>query len=182
MRMRWIANLSALGILTMTFAAVGSAQQQGPPKPAAEMAQIAYFEGTWTCSGKMMESPMGPAGTMTSTAQIRKDLNGHFQTGVIKGTSANMPPFEGIFHATYDTSTKQYVMMWVDNMGGRSESSSAGWKGDTMIYAGETHMGGQTMKTRDVFTKSGAASMKHVSEAEMNGKWTTMGEENCTKK
>ena len=182
MRMRWISNLSALAILTMTFAAVAAAQQQGPPKPAAEMAQIAYFEGTWTCSGKMMESPMGPAANTTTNVQIRKDLNGHFQTGLIKGSAPNLPPFEGRFQATYDTGAKQFVMMWADNMGGWSQTSSAGWNGDTTTYAGESHMGGQTMKTREVFTKSGAASMKHISEAEMNAKWTTIGDESCTKK
>ena len=182
MRMRWISNLSASGILTMTLVAAGSAQQQGPPKPAAEMAQIAFFEGTWTCSGKMMESPIGPAANTTSNVQIQKDLNGHFQTGVIKGTAVNLPPFEGRYQATYDAGMKQFVMMWADNMGGWSQTTSAGWKGDTITYEGESHMAGQTMKTREVFTKSGAAAMKHISEGEMNGKWMPLGEESCTKK
>ena len=146
------------------------------------MAQIAFFEGTWSCSGKMFESPMGPAGATTSTAQIKKDLNGHFQMGLIKGSAPNLPPFEGRFQATYDAGTKQFVMMWADNMGGWSQTSSPGWKGDTMTYEGESHMAGQTMKTREAFTKSGAASMKHISEGEMNGKWMTLGEETCTKK
>jgi Protein of unknown function (DUF1579) len=182
MRTRWISTLSALGIVTMTFATVTSAQQQAPPTPAAEMAQIAYFEGTWTCSGKMMESPMGPAANTTTNVQIRKDLNGHFQTGVIKGSAPNLPPFEGRYQATYDAGQKQFVMMWADNMGGWSQTSSPGWQGDTITYTGESHMGGQTMKTREVFTKSGAASMKHLSEGEMNGKWMTLGDETCNKK
>lgn len=181
MRMRSIRSLSALGILTIASAFVGAAQQ-GPPKPAPEMAQIAYFEGNWTCSGKMMESPMGPAGATTSTAQIRKDMNGHFQTGVIKGQMPNTPPFEGQFHVTYDGGSKRFVMMWVDNMGGWSQSSSAGWKGETLTWEGEGHMGAMTMKQREAFTKSGPASMKHTSEGEMNGKWMTLGEESCTKK
>ena len=181
MRIFPIRSLAAVGILTASLAAVGSAQQ-GPPKPAPEMAQIAYFEGTWTCTGKMFESPMGPAGAMTSTAVIRKDLNGHFQTGTIKGTMAKQPPFEGRFSETYDPGLKQFVMLWVDNMGGRSQSVSSGWKGDVLAYEGEAHMGGQAMKSRDTFTKSGPTSMKHTWEAEMNGKWMPLGEETCTKK
>ena len=181
MRTCSITGLAAVGFLTASFAAVGSAQQ-GPPKPAPEMAQMAYFEGTWTCTGKMFESPMGPAGTMTSTAVIRKDLNGHFQTGTIKGSSPNQPPFEGRFNATYDPGMKQHVMLWVDNMGGWSQSATTGWKGDELVYEGDAHMAGQTMKSRDTFTKSGPASMKHAWEMQTKGKWMPVGDETCTKK
>ena len=58
-----IKCLAAASVIVTSFAAVGS-MQQGPPKPAAEMSQLAYFEGSWSCSGKMLESPMGPAGAM----------------------------------------------------------------------------------------------------------------------
>lgn len=60
--------------------------------------------------------------------------------------------------------------------------AASGWKGDTIVYEGESHMGPMSMKTRDTFTRSGAGAMKHVWDAEMNGKWTTLGEENCKKK
>lgn len=181
MRKRSIFGVAAAALWTASFAVSASAQQ-GPPKPAPEMSQIAYFEGTWTCEGKTFESPMGPAGAMKSTAVVRKDLGGHFQTGSIKGTGANMPPFEGTFHMTYDTGLKQFVMLWVDNMGGWAQNMSSGWKGDTMIYEGEGHMGGQTMKGRDTFTKTGATAMKHTWEMQVNGKWTPAGEETCKKK
>ena len=181
MRMCSINALAAGALFMTTFATAGSAQQE-MPKPAPEMSQLAYMEGAWTCAGKMLESPMGPAGTMTSTADIRKDLNGHFQSGTIKGSMPNMPAFEGRFHATYDAGMKQFVMLWVDNMGGWAQSMSSGWKGDTMVYEGDTHMAGQTMKSRDTFTKSGPASMKHSWEMQMNGKWAPLGEETCKKK
>lgn len=173
-------NLTAVAVM-VAFAAGGSAQQ-GPPKPAPEMEQVAFFEGSWTCQGKTFETPMGPAGEMTSTADIRKDLNGHFQSGAIKGTLANQPPFEGRFHVTYDTGMKQFVMLWVDNMGGWAQSTSSGWKGDTITYEGEGHMGGHTMKSRDTFTRGGANSMKHAWAMQMDGKWMPAGEETCTKK
>ena len=51
-----------------------------------------------------------------------------------------------------------------------------------MVYEGESHMGPMSMKARDTFTRSGAAAMKHVWEAELGGKWTTIGEESCKKK
>jgi hypothetical protein len=182
MRTKWMTGLAAVGLLTASLGAVGATQPQGPPKPPAEMSQMAYFEGMWTCSGKMMDSPMGPGGAMKSTVNARKDLDGFFVSGVIKGTMPNMPPFEGRFNMTYDTGLKQYVMLWIDSMGAWAQNMSTGWKGDTMVFEGEGHMAGQAMKGRDTFSKSGPTSMKHTMEMEMGGKWMAMGEETCTKK
>jgi hypothetical protein len=176
MRMRTFGVLAAVVLLP-----AGILAQQEMPKPAAEMSQIAFFEGSWTCQGKMHESPMGPAGEMTSTAEIKRELGGFWQTGMIKSTMKGMPPFEGRFHATYDPGAKQFVMLWVDSMGGWAENRSSGWKGDTMVYEGESHMGPQTIRGRDTFTRSGN-TMKHVWEAQMNGKWMPIGEETCKKK
>ena len=182
MRISSISRLTLAGVLTVVFAAAGAAQQQGPPKPAPEMEQLAFFEGMWTCEGKMNDSPMGPGGTMKSTVDVRKDLNGFFQTGTIKGTMANMPPFEGRFTTTYDPASKGFVMMWADNMGGWAMSTSPGFKGDALVYEGDMHMGAHTMKGRDTFAKSGPNTMKHTMEAQMEGKWVALGEETCTKK
>jgi len=162
--------------------AVAVSAQQTMPKPAAEMSQLAFFEGSWSCEGKMFATPMGPAGEMKSTAEIRKDLDGFFQTGTIKGNSPNMPPFEGRFYATYDPGMKRFVMLWVDTMGGWAQNTSTGWKGDVMVYEGDGHMGGQTFKGRDTFTKSGTTGMKHSWQMQVNGKWTPAGEETCQKK
>lgn len=166
-------------VVSMFMTAISA--QQGPPKPSVEMAQLSFMAGSWTCSGKTFETPMGPAGPMTSTADIRQDLGGHFQSGTIKGTATGMPPFEGRFHTTYDPGKKQFVMLWVDNMGGYAQTTSSGWKGDTMVYEGQGNMAGQTISSRDTFTKS-AAGMKHTWEIQVNGKWTPAGEETCQKK
>lgn len=154
---------------------------QETPKPAPEMSQLEFFEGSWTCQGKVNESPMGPAGEVQSTADIKRDLGGFWQSGSIKATMKNMPPMEGRFHVTYDPGRKQFVMMWVDSMGGWAQNTSNGWKGDTIVYEGESHMGPQTMTARDTFTRTDAATMTHTWEAQMNGKWTPLGEETCKK-
>lgn len=162
-------------------ATVTSAQPQ-MPKPAPEMSQLSYFEGTWSCSGKMNETPVNPAGTMTTTVEIGKDLGGHWQSGVVKGSMPNMPPFEGKFYVTWDPAAKQYAMLWMDSAGAWARSMSPGWKGDTLVYEGQSHMGGQAMKTRDTFMRSGPDAMKHMWEMHMGGKWITGGEETCKKK
>ena len=64
------------------------------------MSQLTFMEGSWSCDGKAHDIGMGPGGPMKSTAVIRKDLGGFFQTGTIKGTiptsrhskAGSMPP------------------------------------------------------------------------------------------
>lgn len=162
--------------------AQGADEKKAPemPKPAPEMAQLDYFEGSWTCEGTMQPSPFGPGGKMKSTAKIHDDLGGFWQSGMIKGTVVNMPDFEGMFHSSYDPATKQYFMLWVDNMGAWSRTTSKGWEGDKMVYEGDSQMGVETMRGRDTFVKSGGA-MKHTSEMQIDGKWTLIGDETCRK-
>jgi hypothetical protein len=172
--------LIAAGVLLLTAAHAAS---QEMPKPSPEMAKLDFFEGNWACEGKINENPMGPAGKLSSTVRIQKDLGGFWQSGAVKGTMANMPPFEGMFHTTYDPAAKQFMMLWVDNMGGWSRSTSTGWQGDKLVYQGESNMPGQKpMKSRDTFTKGGDGGMKHAWEMQVGGKWTALGEETCTKK
>lgn len=179
-----LQKTSFLGAALLAVAPLALAQaDQAPemPKPAPEMATLAFFQGSWTCEGSMQPSPFGPGGKMTSTARIHEDLGGFWQSGKIKGTMPNMPPFEGMFHTTYDTAAKQYVMLWVDNMGAWSRSTSKGWDGDRIVYEGEMQMGDQKLMGRDTFAKGEAGSMKHSWEMQLEGKWTPMGEEVCRK-
>ena len=184
MSMRTMGPLAAVLVSAVpALWAQAAAEKKAPemPKPAAEMSKLDYFEGDWTCEGTMFPSPFGPGGKMTSTARIKDDLGGFWQTGMIKGNSPAMPPFEGLFHTTYDPAGKQYVMLWVDNMGAWARSTSPGWQGDKMVYEGEGHMGGQTMMGRDTFAKAADGSMKHTWEMQMDGKWVPMGDETCRK-
>ena len=179
MRGRLWASIAA-GLMLMTASPVWS--QPPMPKPAPEMSQLDFFEGTWNCQGKTNASPFGPAGTMTSTARIQDDLGGFWQTGSVKGTMEKMPPFEAVFHTTYDSAGKQFVMTFFDNMGGWARSTSRGWQKDQLVYEGDMNMPGQKpMRGRDTFTRSGA-SLKHTWEMQMDGKWVPLGEETCTKK
>lgn len=172
------------GVLTATLLAAGvpCALAQAPemPKPAPEMAAIAFFNGSWTCQGTMKPSPFGPGGAISSTSKIHDDLGGFWQSGKVESSMGDMK-FQGRFHTTYDSAAKEYLMLWVDSMGAWSQSTSKGWSGDTIVYEGEGDMGGQKMEGRDTFTKSGPDGMKHSWEMKIEGKWTPMGEETCKK-
>src|SRR5262245_49211182 len=65
-------------------AAPAAAAKPEMPKPAAEMAQLKFFDGTWSCKGKMEASPMGPGGPMTTSVTSHTDLGGFWQSGKVK--------------------------------------------------------------------------------------------------
>lgn len=151
------------------------------PKPAPEMKQLDFFQGSWSCEGSVPATPFGPAGKTTSSVTVHDDLGGFWQSGRVKAAMPNQPPMEGMFHTTYDPAAKAFMMLWVDNTGVWARSTSKGWSGDTIVYEGEMQMGGQTMRGRDGFVKTGPAAMKHTMEMQLEGKWTPMGEELCHK-
>jgi len=151
------------------------------PKPAAEMANLKFFDGSWACSGEGAMEPGGPMMKMTTSVKIHSDLGGFWQSGMVKGTTAGMPPFEGMFHTTWDPAAKQYVMLWVDNMGGWFEERAPGWNGDTLVYTGAGNMGGKKMGGRDTFTRKADGTMGHMGELQVGGQWTKMMDETCRK-
>jgi hypothetical protein len=174
------AAFAALAALVPCALAL-AAPDQGAPKPAAEMTNLRFFDGSWTCEGKSEASPMGPAGTSKGTVRSHSDLGGFWQSGMVKNTMSNMPgAMEGMFHMTYDPGSKQYVLLWVDNMGSYSQETSSGWEGDKITFAGDMAMGGKKMSVRDSFMK-GTDLLTHSWEGQIDGKWTPLGSETCKK-
>lgn len=150
------------------------------PMPAPEMAKLGFFDGDWSCSGEGMMEPGGPMMKMSSTV-TDVDLGGFWQSGTVKGTTPGKPPFTGNFHLGWDAAAKQYVMLWVDNMGAWSMERSPGWEGDKLVFIGDTQMGADKMRVRDTFTRNADGSMTHKAEMETGGSWTKMMEETCRK-
>lgn len=184
MTTRWTLGMILVAVVAVL--AAGATIQAAPEesmKPAAEMANLEWFNGSWTCDGTTTAGPMGPGGKVTSTVKSHKDLGGFWQSGMVRSTAgANKPAMEGMFHMTYDGGAKEYVMLWVDNMGGYAKETSSGWDGDKMVFTGSSAMGGKQMPTRDTFVKSGKTSMKHDWEGQMDGStWAAMGSETCNR-
>ena len=158
----------------------GAMAGMAAPKPAPEMAQLKFFDGSWSCAGDFPAGPMGPAQKTKSTVKSHTAMGGFWQVGDVSMTSPGMS-MQGTFHTTYDAGQKRYVMLWVDNMGGYAQQTSPGFEGDKLVYTGEGNMMGQKMQARDTFTKGADGSLKHSAEGQMNGQWVSMGEEICHK-
>jgi hypothetical protein len=165
--------------LAVGLAAAPCAFAQAPPvpKPAPEMAQLKPFDGNWNCEGMMPAGPQGPAQKTKTTVKSHVAMNGFWQVGTVTMAA---PPMVGNFHITYDAGQKQYAMVWIDDMGNYSTETAPGWDGDKMVFTGEGSMMGQKMQARDTFTKTAdGKTFNHAAEAQMNGQWTSMGEETC---
>lgn len=178
-----VGTLTAAAVAALFPCALLLAAPEGPPTPPAEMSNLKKtFDGNWTCEGKAEATPFGPAGTMKGTVKSHTDMGGFWQSGMVKSTMAGMPgAMEGMFHMTYDPGTKQYVMLWVDNMGAYSHETSTGWQGDKIVFSGDMSMGGKKMTVRDTFTKGADGSLTHAWEGQIDGKWTPLGSETCKK-
>jgi hypothetical protein len=151
------------------------------PTPAPELAQLGYFLGAWRCEGNAPATPMGPAHKTRSAVTIRPDFNGFWHTGTVREerTPDNPHPIYGMFHQTYDTGKKQFLLLWVDNYGGWATETTRGWDGDRIVYEGEGTVGGQTLGGRDTFVKKREAQMTHTAEIMINGQWITASQETC---
>jgi hypothetical protein len=173
----------AVGILLIAVAAVLApcvllqAAPDAAVKPPAEMANLEWFAGNWTCEGKAEASVLGPGGKVSGTVKSHTDLGGFWQSGVVKSSMGTMA-VEGMFHMTYNPAAKHYVLIFLDSMGAYGQETSMGWQGDKMVFSGPMAMGGQEMTVRDTFTKM-SKSMRHDWEGQFDGNWVPMGTETC---
>ena len=178
-----LASSAVLLLATSTFAQEPPAQQ-GPPKPAPEMANLKYFAGTWTCTGDSPAGPFGPAHKTQSTMILKSDLDGFWYTGMMTEmkTASNPHPVKGMLHFGYDPAMKQFVQLWVDNTGSRSMQTSPGWEGDTITFSGEQDIMGEKATAKDTVTKKGANELTHKFELTMKGETHTIVDEVCKRK
>jgi hypothetical protein len=161
--------------------ATSAAAQEGPPKPAPELANLKFFAGSWTCSGDSPAGPFGPAHKTQSTLTLKSDLDGFWYAGTMTEmkTASNPHPVKGMLHLGYDTGEKQFVQVWVDNTGSRSVQMSPGWEGDSISFTGEQVVMGEKATAKDTITKKGAREFTHKFELTMKGETHTIVDETC---
>ncbi len=172
--------LGSILVVGSTALALG---QEGPPKPAPEMANLKYFAGTWSCNGDSPAGPFGPAHKTKSTLTLKSDLDGFWYAGTMTEmkTASNPHPVKGMLHIGYDAGAKQYVQLWVDNFGSHAAQMSPGWEGDTITYTGEQNVMGEKATAKDTLSKKNANEFVHKFELTMKGQTHTIVEETCKK-
>ena len=155
-----------------------------PPGPNPKLKELQYFVGNWQCTGTGYAFMGTPEHKTTAMVEAMWILDGYWLSMRYheNKTAVNAHPVDARIFMGYDEQTKKIASGAVDNMGGYFTQSSPGWEGNKLTLEGDMHGGGMTMKVRDVFTKVSATKVEHMAELEMNGKWTKLDEETCTKK
>jgi hypothetical protein len=172
-----------LAMLTLAvLPTIQSALAQGsqPSGPSKEMAQLKSYEGSWVCHGSAPEGPLGPAQKSTTSIKIHGDLDGMWLSGRVDEAASKENPhaYKGMLHMSYDAAAKNFLMIWVDNLGGWATQTSPGWEADKMVWLGDGTMTGKKVGARDTFTKKGA-ELQHLGELQLDGKWVVVQDEVC---
>jgi hypothetical protein len=151
----------------------------GPPAPNPALNQLKFFAGSWQCAGTgYMEGKGHPTAAKVS---VGWDLNDFFLSLRYEEqkTDANPMPVTAVEHWGYSDELKKLVAGQVDSMGGYGTQASAGWVGDKLVWAGDVHMMGTKMPSRDTFARHGDNELTHLGEIQENGVWTKQDEETC---
>ncbi len=170
-------------ILALAFASSTLLAADAPPGPNPKLKELKYFAGTWTCKGTGFAFMGTPEHKTTAKVEGVWTLNDYWLALRYHETKTalNAAPVDVKIFWGWDDQLKKFASGAVDNMGAYFIQNSPGWDGDKMTWEGDMHAGGMTMKVRDVFTKVSASKLMHMAEVEMDGKWTKLDEETCTK-
>jgi len=161
-------------VLTLFIATAALAQN--------ELAPLNAFVGTWKCTGTAFASDMGPEHPTTATVTVMPVLGGKWlQTMYMENKTAKNPmPLGAITYWGWDASQKKVVSAGVDNMGGHGTQTSAGMKGDTLVFEGSM-AGAMPMNFRDTFTVRGNTATHSGAMQDSAGGWKKLDEETCKK-
>jgi len=178
-------SLRPLGLDLVLFCLAPAVAQAGPglPRPAAEMSQLAFFAGTFACTGDAFQTPMSQPHPVERTIAGKMDLDGFwlFMRFDDKRTEANRAPIHGNWQLGYDATDKAFVALWTDNLGRWFPQRSAGWQGDTIAFAGEFSLNDRKGSVRDTFTRKSETEMIMTVDVQFGGDWMRLLQFKCEK-
>jgi hypothetical protein len=176
--------LLAVGFAMSLLPAVSFAQQgtpAAPPKAPVELNQLPLIGGggRFECKGKNFASPLSPEHATRVIGTVSLELDGFWYVvqGAEKKTAVNPTPgkFRNAFG--YDTATKKFVSIAIDNLGGYAIEAADSVSAGKAVFTGKYKLNGTDYDLRDTYTPTG-----HVGEVQANGAWKKTDEETCTKK
>jgi hypothetical protein len=156
-----------------------------PPKPAPELAHLAWLLGAWRCDGKAPAGALGPgspAYDYKSRMTLKKDLKDFVVSLDYEQLKTKVNPLG--YHARglmgYDTLAKKFYVFGVDSAGNWFHETGE-QDGDKLASEGQGVMGGIKTTIRETFTKEGDRAMTWRGEVKTPGAadWQTVGEDNC---
>ncbi|MHC4908583.1 MAG: DUF1579 family protein [Planctomycetota bacterium] len=122
-------RIVATSAVTLAFVSFATAQQEGVPPVAEEMAMLDIMVGNWEGAGVVRMAPGEPEMSWTSVSTAELVLDGHFMTDSMKIEVEGLP-VPMIFHSLngWDNARQRFVSFGVGNTGEAMET--------TMRFAG----------------------------------------------
>lgn len=154
-----------------------------PPGPNPKVKELKALEGRWSCQGAAFAFMGFPEHKTTAKMEATWGLDGYWLVVDFREnkTAINPNPVEVRYFWGWDAKVKKFASSGVDNSGAHFVHTSPGWEGDKITFDGELDIAGKVLKFHDVYTKVSATKVMHRGEAEIDGKWTKLDEETCTK-
>ena len=171
-----VSKLTLLSGLLLMFAAIASAQMP-MPKPAPELKQLDWMEGSWKLDGDAKASPMGPGGKMNMTEDIHWMQGGFFLVSHSHFSGAGMGDGSGISVMGYDSDAKKFTYSEFNSFGEASKSMGS-VDGKTWTWYGEDKMG------KGKFTMNITSPTSYTFQYDMSpdgANWTTVMTGTATK-
>lgn len=148
--------------------------------PAKELADLAVFEGTWTCESAAADAPLPVRYEMT----VRRDLGGFWYSGraVEEAGPHNPRAATRLFFWGHDVVLGKFVGGWLDSRGGWSATTSTGWEGegrDKLVFVGHVTATGEKVTARETFTRPVAGAFTRIYDVLGFIEWARIAEERC---
>lgn len=165
-----------LTVAISTCAPTGALPAEAPKVPA-ELGQISFLVGDWTCTHAASPDSANPRPGMAATLQIRKAVAAHWIQLSYDASGIHVAGYIG-----FNTKRKQYVQSMVDSYDDYWTGSSRGWNGDTLTFDDpSTDPGGPSY--RDTYVKHSTDEFLHIGEIQGDGgKWKKTDEQTCRRR
>lgn len=129
--------MSVVMLVAFSGLAAGQARADTPAKPAeapkpaerkppTELVEMAKTAGTWTCKGSGMDQASMKMTEMNGTMKLKATLGGWWIHGAFEATGNHKLQLET--YTTYDTGSKKWKRLMVDNSGSWTRGESSGAK------------------------------------------------------
>jgi hypothetical protein len=158
--------------------------EQAAPYPAPELAELAFFTGSWEADGTFHATPFSSEKPIAMRIDVEVVHRGFWvQTRTAEQPSPDNPnPLTATYLWGHDPETGRFSAEWSDSNGGRATQTSTGWVGDRLVFTGQMTYGGYRFALRDTFTRLGDDEFHHLGEVDLGQGWIPVDEERARRR
>ncbi len=137
--------------------ALGAQTPQQFNRPSAAHAKLTYFVGSWSFTGDIQPSPMGPGGPFTATDTCEWFSGGFFVVCRSNGQGPSGAT-QGLYFLGYSAERQRYTYAGIGNDQGEQGEATGTISGDVWSWDADFTANGQAMKGRYTLTQKNANS------------------------